>query len=392
MKDSAIGLPQAFSDLWAQTMQVWQTSLFGINAGNAILAVVVVVLSLLLRGFIAYHFVGFLSKLTKRSKTQIDDELLRALEEPLKLIPVIIGLFFALRVLGAEGETTLLFDKVLSSLIAFSIFWTLVRAVDPLAAVLKPLENALTPEIMSWVRKSAKGLFAFIGGAAILELWGIQVGPFLAGLGIFGVAVALGAQDLFKNLIAGFLVLAEKRFQVGDWIKVDGVVEGTVELINFRSTTIRRFDKSPVYVPNANLSDNAVTNFSRMTARRIYWNVGLVYSSSVEQLREIRQGVHDYIMNSDDFLHPPEGTLLIHIDSFNESSIDLLIYCFTKTTDWGQWLQVKEEFALAVKEIVANAGSDFAFPTRTIHVEGPGMGEISDAAQAPVSAKTPNFS
>ncbi len=356
-----------------------------------IMAVIVLVLSLVLRGFIAHHLVGFLSRITRRSKTELDDELLRALEEPLKLIPVIIGLFFALRVLGTDAETSLVFDKVLSSLIAFSIFWSLVRAVDPLAAVFRPLDKVLTPEIMLWVRKAAKGLFAFIGAAAILELWGIQVGPFLAGLGIFGVAVALGAQDLFKNLIAGFLVLAEKRFQVGDWIKVDGVVEGTVELINFRSTTIRRFDKSPVYVPNANLSDNAVTNFSRMTARRIYWKIGLVYDSSIEQLREIRQGIHDYIMDSDAFLHPPEGTLLIHIDSFNDSSIDLMVYCFTKTTDWGEWLQVKEDFAYAIKEIVANAGSDFAFPTRTLHVKGPGMGEISDAAQAPTSAKATEF-
>ncbi|MBL4616819.1 MAG: mechanosensitive ion channel family protein [Robiginitomaculum sp.] len=369
-------LPGALSDLWQQTVQVWETSFLGVNTGNAILAVILLVLSLVLRGVIAHHFVGFLSRITKRSKTKVDDELLNAIEEPLKLIPVIFGLFFALRVLGTAQEATLLFDKVLSSLIAFAIFWSLVRAVDPLVAVLKPLEKALTPEIMSWVRKAAKGLFVFVGGAAILELWGIQVGPFLAGLGIFGVAVALGAQDLFKNLIAGFLVLAEKRFQVGDWIKVDGVVEGTVELINFRSTTIRRFDKSPVYVPNANLSDNAVTNFSRMTSRRIYWKIGLVYDSSVEQLRAVRQGIHDYIMNSDDFVHPPDGTLLIHIDSFNESSIDLMVYCFTKTTNWGEWLQIKEEFAMAIKQIVAEAGSDFAFPTRTLHVQGPGLGEL----------------
>lgn len=378
MSLNAFVMPEALSDLWQQTVQVWEVSLLGINAGNAILAVIVLVFSLVLRGFIAHHLIGFLSKITQRSKTKLDDELLNAMEEPLKLFPVIVGLFFALRVLGTGDEATLVFDKLLSSLIAFAIFWSLVRAVDPLAEVLKPLEKALTPEIMSWVRKAAKGLFVFIGGAAILEMWGIQVGPFLAGLGIFGVAVALGAQDLFKNLIAGFLVLAEKRFQVGDWIKVDGVVEGTVELINFRSTTIRRFDKSPVYVPNASLSDNAVTNFSRMTNRRIYWKIGLVYDSSVEQLRAVRQGVHDYIMANDAFLHPPEGTLLIHIDSFNDSSIDLMVYCFTKTTNWGEWLQIKEEFAIAIKQIVADAGSDFAFPTRTIHLQGPGLAEVAN--------------
>ncbi len=370
------GIQQIVPELWQRVQSVWQTTVLGLNAGDVILAVLILVLALLLRGFIARHCIGFLSRLAKRTKTQIDDELLRALEEPLKLIPIIFGLFFALRLLGTSDDTQVLFDRMLSSLIAFAIFWSLVRAVDPVAMVLKPLEKTLSLEIMLWVRKAAKALFIFIGGAAILELWGIQVGPFLAGLGIFGVAVALGAQDLFKNLIAGLLVLAEKRFQVGDWIKVDGVVEGTVEAINFRSTTVRRFDKGPVYVPNSKLSDNAVTNFSRMTNRRIYWKIGLVYSSTTEQLKAVRQGVYDYVMGNDAFVHPPGGTLLVQIDSFNDSSIDLMVYCFTKTTDWGNWLIIKEEFALAIKEIVADAGSDFAFPTRTVYLEGPGPGEM----------------
>jgi len=95
----------------------------------------------------------------------------------------------------------------------------------------------------------------FLGFATVLQVWGIQVGPILAGLGLFGVAVALGAQDLFRNLIGGLCVLIEKRFKVGDWIMVDGVVEGTVEHIGFRSTKVIRFDLSPVFVPNQKLSD-----------------------------------------------------------------------------------------------------------------------------------------
>src|SRR5690606_24926556 len=104
--------------------------------------------------------------------------------------------------------------------------------------------------------------------ATILEIWGIKVAPILAGFGLLGVAVALGAQDLFKNLIAGLLILSEKRFSIGDWVRVKDLVEGTVESIGFRSTVIRRFDLSPVYVPNTMLSDNAVINFSNMIFRR----------------------------------------------------------------------------------------------------------------------------
>ncbi|MBL4595368.1 MAG: mechanosensitive ion channel family protein [Robiginitomaculum sp.] len=372
MNLASASIPQSLADLWTQVQQVWDTSVLGLNIGDVIFAVIILTLSLLLRGMIAHYIIGFLSRLSRRTKTSLDDVLLQTLEAPLKLIPVIVGLFFALQVMGPGDETRALFNQLLSSLIAFAIFWSLVRAVDPVMAILTPLGRVLTPEIMAWVTKAAKGLFAFIGAAAILQTWGIQVGPFLAGLGIFGVAVALGAQDLFKNLIAGFLVLAEKRFQVGDWIKVDGVVEGTVEAINFRSTTVRRFDKSPVYVPNANLSDNAVTNFSRMTNRRIYWKIGLVYNSTTEQLRAVRDGVRAYVLDNDDFVHPPDGTLFVQIDSFNDSSIDLMIYCFTKTTDWGKWLQIKDDFACAIKEIVAEAGSDFAFPSQSIYLEQDG--------------------
>ncbi|MCK5444122.1 MAG: mechanosensitive ion channel family protein, partial [Rhodospirillaceae bacterium] len=205
--------------------------------------------------------------------------------------------------------------------------------------------------------------------ASILELWGIKVGPILAGLGLFGVAVALGAQDLFKNLIAGILILAERRFNKGDWILVDGVVEGTVEHIGFRSTMVRRFDKAPVYVPNTKLADSAVTNFTAMTHRRIYWHLGVEYNTTIEQLRTIRDEIENYIFETADFADPKEVSTFVRIDRFSDSSIDIMLYCFTNTTNWGEWLEVKERLAYKIKEIVEGAGTGFAFPSRTIYVE-----------------------
>ena len=101
-----------------------------------------------------------------------------------------------------------------------------------------------------------------LGSVAILELWGIRVGPVIAGLGLFGVAVALGAQDLFKNLISGIMILMEKRFTVGDVILVSGEVEGVVEQIGFRSTLVRRFDSTPAMVPNYKFAEQSVTNYT----------------------------------------------------------------------------------------------------------------------------------
>ncbi len=182
-------------------------------------------------------------------------------------------------------------------------------------------------------------------------------------------AVALGAQDMFKNLIAGLLIIGERRFQRSDWIKVDGIVEGTVERINFRSTTVRRFDKAPVHVPNTELSDNAVTNFSAMTHRRIYWKLGVEYRTTVDQLRQIRDAIESYVLGSDEFAHPPEVSTFVRVDSFNDSSIDFMLYCFTKTTDWGEWLEIKERLAYKIKDIVEEAGTGFAFPSQSLYVE-----------------------
>ena len=170
---------------------------------------------------------------------------------------------------------------------------------------------------------------------------------------MLGIAVGLGAQDLFKNLISGILIIAEKRFIPGEWIRVDDVVEGTVEKINFRSTLVRRFDKSPVYVPNSALSDAAVTNFSRMTYRRIKWAVGVEYRTTVDQLKYIRDEIEAWLWNDPRFVKPPEAALFVRIDSLNASSIDYLIYAFTYTKDWGEWLEIK----------------DFAFPSQTVYLQ-----------------------
>ena len=208
-----------------------------------------------------------------------------------------------------------------------------------------------------------------IGAAAVLEIWGIKVGPIIAGFGLIGVAVALGAQDLFKNLIAGLLILAEKRFHKGDWIHVEGVVEGHVETIGFRSTMVRRFDKAPVMVPNSQLSDTAVINFTAMTHRRIKWLIGVEYRTSVDQLRQIRDQIAAYIDETSDFAPKTDVSTFVRIDSFGDSSINIMVYCFTLTTKWGEYLEIKERLAYKVMDIVHGAGAAFAFPSQSIYVE-----------------------
>ena len=360
---------ETLTDYWALVKDVWTYGIGGTSLGDILIALGILLVFLIFRQFFSRFILRRVAKIVASSSNKLDDTLATALSEPVRFIPAVIGIFFATEYLDLSGTPQVMATSLNRSLIVFVVFWTLYRMVDPLSFLLGKIERVFTSAMVDWLIKAIKLLVALIGIATILEIWGIQVAPIIAGLGLFGVAVALGAQDLFKNLIAGILILVEKRFAIGEWIQVDGVVEGTVESIGFRSTFVRRFDKAPVFVQNAQLSDVAVTNFSRMTYRRIYWVIGVEYRTTTDQLRQIRDGIEDYITSNPDFVAADKATLFVRLDRFNDSSIDFMVYCFTKTTVWGEYLKVKEDLAYAVKAIVEDAGSGFAFPSRSLYLE-----------------------
>jgi MscS family membrane protein len=359
---------ESIKEFWEIVVDVWQKGLFGVDIGQIVAAVLIFFGFFLLRPLFSRVVIRRVKALTEKTKTSFDDEVLEVIERPIGFVPVVLGTFFAVNYLSLTGEFQLIADRIIRSLIVFVIFWNLVKLVQPLSLLIRQLEKVLTVTMVDWLVKAIKVLFIFIGAATILEIWGIKIGPILAGLGLFGVAIALGAQDLFKNLISGILVIAEKRFHPGDWIRVEGVVEGTVETVGFRSTFVRRFDKAPVYVPNSKLSDNSVINFSAMTHRRIYWVIGVEYRTTIKQLRQIRDNIEQYILDSEEFARPPEVPTFVRIDRFGDSSIDMMVYCFTKTTVWGEWLRIKERLAYKIKEIVQTAGTSFAFPSQSLYV------------------------
>jgi MscS family membrane protein len=356
------------NEFWSLVLGVWNTSFLGASVGQGLIAMLAIAAALMMRGLISRWIVSALRKLAEKTSNGFDDAVVEALAAPLQLVPIIIGLFIAASILGYGGAETVS-ARLIQSLIAITIFWALHNAVTPVAHGFEFMRQAFTPVMIDWMTKALRILFIIVGAAAVLEIWSIPVGPIIAGLGLFGVAVGLGAQDLFKNLIAGVLILTERRFLPGDWVKVEGVVEGTVEKINFRSTVVRRFDKGPVYVPNSKLSDNAVTNFSRMTHRRISWVIGVEYKSTTEQLAYIRDKTLEFVLNHPEFAKPPEVTTFMRVDAFGPSSIDFKLYAFTVTTNWTEWLRIKEELAFELKKIVQDAGTGFAFPSQTLYMD-----------------------
>jgi MscS family membrane protein len=355
--------------------ELWQTGLDGFGVSNALIALAVFLVFAIFRGLFARFVVGGFKRLALKSETKVDDMLVEALAKPLKFFFVVIGFFFATEVFALSGSAAEIIANVNRTLISFGFFWFLYSATEPFTHSMRRLETMLTSEIVHWLSTVVKWGIVATGIATLLQIWGIQIAPIIAGFGLFGVAVALGAQDLFRNLLAGVSILVEQRFRIGDWVLVDGVVEGTVEHIGFRSTRLRRFDKAPVTVPNNVFSDHAVTNFSAMSHRRIFWRIGLEYRSSSELLLTIRQKISQWLLDNPNFVNPPELPCYVFIDQFSDSSIDILLYTFTVTTDWEEWLQQKQDLAVAIKNIVEDAGGSFAFPSRTMYVEPTGAFE-----------------
>ncbi len=350
-------------------IEIWQQGIAGINFTQIGLGIIILLLFLLLRGLISSFILKRLENYVAKTSNKFDDALVEAAKGPVKFLPIVLGIFVASSYMEFDGKMLIFIDNINRSLITILIFWLIHQIVEPLTYLIRRVEELLSKDLLNWVVKANKILIIFFGFAATLDIWGIKIAPIIAGLGLFGVAVALGAQDLFKNLISGVLVLVEKRFKIGDWIFVDGVIEGIVERIGFRSTVIRKFDKSIATIPNSSFAENAVINISETTHWRISWIITLQYNSTIDQLKNIRDQIEKYIEDNKDFKIGDETEHAVRIDKFSDSSIDLYVRCFTVTNEWSEWLKVKERLAVEVKKIVEGNGASFAFPSTSIYVE-----------------------
>ena len=353
-----------FKDLF---LSVWNRGILGIDIFEILIGLGIFLIFLIFRGLISKLIIKKLEIISKRTSNKLDDTFVKAMVGPARFLPLVLGFFIASYYMSFSDDTRSFVDNINRTLITILLFWIIHQIIEPISYILSGLGKILTRELIGWIIKSLKILIFILGAAAVLELWGIKIGPIIAGLGLFGVAVALGAQDLFKNLISGILVLVEKRFKMGDWILVEGIIEGIVEKIGFRSTTIRKFDKSLAIIPNFQFAENAVINVSQTTNWIISWIINLQYDTTVDQLKKIRDEIEDYIKTHEDF--NTEVGYAVRIDKFAESSIDMYVRCFTKTNEWEKWLSVKERLAIQIKQIVEKNDAAFAFPSQSIYVE-----------------------
>ncbi|MCF6298302.1 MAG: mechanosensitive ion channel family protein [Thiomicrorhabdus sp.] len=257
-----------------------------------------------------------------------------------------------------------------NTILTLSVGWFVIRLVQRLETHLKAFASGddrldeVTVEALAKIIK----LFAFIlTGLFFLNAFGVSLTGLLAFGGVGGIAIGFAAKDLLGNVFGGLMLYLDKPFKVGEWIRSpDRQIEGTVENIGWRMTTVRTFDKRPLYIPNGIFANIAIENPSRMTNRRIKETMGVRYAD-VHKMRDIIKAVKTMLQN-----HPEidtRQTLIVNFNQFNASSLDFFIYTFTKTTNWVRFHEIKEDVLLTISDIVEAHGAEMAFPTRTLHIE-----------------------
>ena len=308
----------------------------------------------------------------ERTRTYWDDALFEAARKPLTFLIWIIGLTFAADIVKNETDAAIFgaIAPIRDVGVIVVISWFLVRFIGRAEVNIIEKKQISGEEFDKTTADAIAKLLriSIIITAALvaMQTLGYSVSGVLAFGGIGGIAIGFAARDLLANFFGGFMIYMDRPFDVGDWIRSpDKEIEGTVEKIGWRLTTIRTFEKRPLYVPNAIFTSISVENPSRMSNRRIKETIGIRYDD-VAKMEAIIADVKIMLKEHDDI--DANQTLIVNFNEFAPSSLDFFIYTFTKTTNWIEFHQVKQDVLLKVIRIVESHGAECAFPTSTLHI------------------------
>jgi len=336
--------------------------------------------------FIVVFFTAFLNWIQKRvvskviiklerTRTYWDDALFDAARKPLSFLVWIIGLTFAADIVKNETDAAIFgaIAPIRDVGVIVVISWFLVRFIGRAEKNILEKKQVAGEEFdqttADAIAKLLRISVVITSALVAMQTLGYSVSGVLAFGGIGGLAIGFAAQDLLANFFGGLMIYMDRPFDVGDWIRSpDQEIEGTVEKIGWRLTTIRTFDKRPLYVPNSIFTNISVENPSRMSNRRIKETIGIRYDDAT-RMKNIITDVKQMLKEHDEI--DTNQTLIVNFNEFAPSSLDFFIYTFTKTTNWIRFHEVKQDVLLKIIDIIGSHGAECAFPTSTLHIAQP---------------------
>jgi MscS family membrane protein len=249
------------------------------------------------------------------------------------------------------------------------VLWFSLRLTENLTKIwltrAQKSEGTYDDQLVPIVRTGVKVVLIAVASIMIIQNAGGDVGSLLAGFGIGGVAVAMASKDTIANLFGSLVIFIDRPFQIGDWVEIGGQ-EGTVEEVGLRVTRIRTFANSLITVPNSTLTTTPINNWSKMQKRRIKITLGLSYDTNADQMEQAVEAIRE-VLRTDERIS--QEFFLVNFTEFGPSSLDVFIYCFTKTTRWDEYLQVRQEVFLKFMRSMEKLGLSFAFPSQSVYLE-----------------------
>lgn len=374
------------SDFWQAITKLTKQLGEVLHTDPWLLQVFVVVFLTVLLSYVVRRFLKTLHKRLGRTRTLWDDALVAALYRPLSVLIYIVGLSFAMELIFRETGALIFdvkaVDPIREVLVIATVGWFLSRFIT------KGAENYINSRHArgDYYDRTAVDAIAKILRISVIitvvlmgmQTLGFSISGLLAFGGVGGIAVGFAAKDMLSNFFGGMMIYLDRPFSVGDWVRSpDRDIEGTVEEIGWRLTRIRTFDRRPLYVPNYVFNTISLENPSRMLNRRIKEVVGVRYDDA-GKVAQIVADIRDMVGNHEDI--DTSQTVIVNFDAFAASSLNILVYMFTKTRDWIEYHRVKEDVLLKIIGIIESHGAECAFPTTTIHV--PDAIQVGQAGQA----------
>ena len=320
-------------------------------------------------------FISRLAKFAERSPVLWDDAVVYAGSKPISLLIWWQGVVMAARLASPHTQVVALSPELLAHAqqlgLVLAMTWFAFRLTTGFERAFLTLRERGNERIdlttVQVIGRIVRIAVVLTGALTVLSILDVPISGFLAAGGVGGIAVGLAARDLLANFFGGLMVFMDRPFSVGDWIRSpDRSIEGVVQKIGWRVTEIRKFDRRPMYVPNATFTTLTVENPSRMTHRRIFEHIGVRYDDQAV-VRELVDAIRSMIQSHPDIA--TEEIIMVHFDRFGPSSLDIMVYCFTRTTDWATYHGVREDVLLKIADIITDHGAEVAFPTRTLHLQ-----------------------
>jgi len=296
-------------------------------------------------------------------------------------------LFLLIDKISTVNNLTPWFNTVYLALFSYMFYRILTNYINLSSDKIFDDYPNMRKEMVDFLLRILKILIFILLLLFLLVQLGFDIKAIIASLGIGGIAVALAAKDTLTNFFGSLNIITDNSFSQGDWIEA-GNVEGTVVDIRMRTTRIRTFANAMITVPNAQLANMSILNWSkRVIGRRIKMSLGITYGSKMSDIENLVVDIKDmlqnhsliatsklnidkkpYLLKKEDLIGV-KNTILVYIDEYSDSSINILVYCFSRSPNWEDWLETKQDVIVQIAKLVEKNNCSFAFPTQTIHLE-----------------------